>query len=212
MPDEPGAELERSRTLDGILTRLRQGDAADPELRRRLDAAFSKHHRALRSLIGRELRGFPPQQHEETLQDVLVVAWTKLPTHDGRSFRGWLFGIATRTCANVRRKRQPALFEDGLFDAGSDAESAYARLRREEREQLVGEVSRACLDPGDQEIAYMRFVLDLPREEVARLAGLADAEAVRVAMVRIQRRMSRGLAERLAALGHGSSLLRPDPE
>lgn len=206
------SEFARSVTLAGILTRIQAGDHGqdDPELRRQIDEAFSKHVAALRGLVSRELRGHSPQQVEDTVQDVLAVAWELLPKHDGRHFKAWLFTIATKTCANLRRKRQPSVFEADTLLAGSLGESAYTKLRQEERERLLLEASRRVLDPKDQEIVYMRYELELPAEEIARLAGLEDQDEVRVRLQRSKRRLERELEEMLAALGHGHSLLRTD--
>lgn len=203
-----------SETLLGVLSRIQAGDRGqdDPELRGRIDAAFAKHHRRLQGLVASELRGFSPQQVEDTVQEVFATAWRRLPEHDGRSFKAWLFEIATRTCANVRRKRRDALpGDDALFDAASDVESAYGVLRREERESLLRDAARAVLTPQEQDIVHMRYELDLPRDEIARLAGLPDPDAVRVALQRSKRVLTAEIRRRLRELGHGDSLLA-DPD
>jgi RNA polymerase sigma factor (sigma-70 family) len=207
-------EEARSATLAGILARIQAGDAGqrDPALRHQIDQAFSKHVGALRGLVSRELRGLPAQQVEDTVQDVLALAWKQLPQHDGRYFKAWLFAIATRTCANVRRKKRPVPLEGEELLAGTLGETAYAKLRREERERLLLQVSREVLDPQEQEVVYMRYELELPSAEIARLAGLEGPEEVRVVLQRVKRRLERSLEEKLAALGHGHSLLRADEE
>lgn len=209
LDDRPDPTFHRSATLTGVLSRLHLGPD-DPVLRGRLDAAFSKHHVALRANVRRELRGFSEEQVEDTVQEVLLVAWNKLPEHDGRHFKAWLFAIANRVCANVRRKRREVLSEDGLFDPGSEVESVYARLRRDERERLFQDAARRVLDARDQEIVYMRFELDLPAEEIARTAKLADVDEVRVILQRSKRRLARELARVMEEKGHGVSLFQPD--
>ncbi len=203
-----------SSTLRGVLTKIRRGEdpADDTELARRLDHAFSKHYERLRGLVARELRGFSDQQIEDTVQEVLLVAWRRLPEHDGRHFRAWLFAIATRTCANVRRKRREAPMADlSPLDPGSDWESAYGGLRRVEREEVLLEASRRVLDEREQEVVYMRYELDLPNDEIGRLTGLGDANAVRVALQRAKRRLGREIEKVLAERGHTASLLADDP-
>jgi RNA polymerase sigma factor (sigma-70 family) len=202
-----------STTLVGVLSRVRAGDlgAEDPALRQRINDAFAKHHRRLHALVASELRGFSEQQVEDTVQEALAIAWRKLATHDGRSFRAWLFAIATHQCANVRRKRREALpGDDALFDAASEVETVYATLRREERERLLRDAAAAVLDAQAQEIVHMRYELDLPRDEVARLAGLDDADQVRVVLQRSRRLLVKEIERRLQALGHGMSLLAED--
>lgn len=209
-----GGAFAESPTLQGVLTKLRRGDdpAQDAELARRLDRAFSKHHARLRGLVSRELRGYPDQQVEDTVQEVLLVAWRRLPEHDGRHFRAWLFAIATRTCANVRRKRREAPIGDlSPLDRGSDWESAYAGLRRAEREEVFLDAARRVLDQREQEVVYMRFELDLPNEEIGRLTGVGDANAVRVTLQRAKRRLKTEIERILAERGHSASLLAEDP-
>jgi RNA polymerase sigma factor (sigma-70 family) len=213
MPTPPPATLLPSSTLMGVLSRIKAGELGDqdPALRQRINAAFAKHHRRLHALVASELRGWSEQQVEDTVQEVLAIAWRKLPGHDGRSFRAWLFAIATHECLNLRRKRRESLpGDDALFDAAADVESAYGRLRRAEREGLLRACADAVLDASEQEIVHMRYELDLPREEIARLAGLEDADAVRVVLQRARRVLVKEIERRLVALGHGTSLLMAD--
>lgn len=202
-----------SRTLDGVLSRIRAGDRGehDAELRARINAAFARHYERLRALVAMELRSFSPQQVEDTVQETMAIAWRKLPEHEGPSFRAWLFGIARGVCVNVRRKRHEVLpGEDALFEASSEVASTYRLLRREERERLFLEAAARALDPVDQEIFYMRHMDELPREEIARLLRLADPDEVRVALQRGKRLLARELEDVLRRYGHGRSLLRSD--
>lgn len=197
-------------TLLGVLSKLKAGTRpeADPELARRLDAAFARHQERLRAHIGRELRGFPAQQIEETLQDVLLTAWKRLPEHDGRHFRAWLLAIASGHCANVRRKKRDALSDDGLFDPGDEVGTVYAALRQEERERLFLAAAQRVLAPQDQEVLYMRYELELPHAEIARLLGFDEPDRVRVTLQRCKRRLADELEAQMKALGHGASLYR----
>lgn len=209
--DRPDPAFRQSATLAGVLSRLHR-DADDPELRARLDAAFSKHHVALRARVRRELRGHSEELVEDTVQEVLLVAWSKLADHDGRHFKAWLLAIAGRVCANVRRKRRDQLSDDGLFDPGSEAESVYAVLRREERERLFLEAARRVLDARDQEVVYLRYELELPAEEIARAAKLDEVDEVRVILQRSKRRLAKELARVMEERGHGRSLFQVDDE
>ena len=196
-------------TLDGVLRRVKAGDRGetDPVLRARIDAAFGKHEPRLRAFVTRELRRFSAEQVEDTVQQVLAIAWTKLAEHDGTSFRAWLFGIARNECANVRRKCTEILLdEDALFEVPSPAASAYRELQRAERERVLLDAAARVLDPLDQEIFYLRHVDDVPRDEIARLLGLAGAEEVRVALQRGKRRLADELERTLAELRHSRSL------
>ncbi len=212
---DPSPPVDFSATLDGVLSRIQAGDRGerDPQLRARINSAFAKHHSRLSALVSTELRGFAPQQIEDTVQEVMVVAWTKLPEHDGRYFRAWLFGIARGVCANVRRKRREVLpGDDGIFEPASENASAYAVLRQEERERLFLAAASRVLAPRDQEVFYLRYQDDLPREEIAALMGFASADEVRVVLQRGKRLLAAELESMLRQLSHGRSLLRPDSQ
>jgi RNA polymerase sigma factor (sigma-70 family) len=197
-------------TLQGVLSKLKAGAKAvdDRELARRLDHAFTRHQARLRAHVASELRGFPDQQIEETLQDVLLTAWTKLAEHDGRHFRAWLYAIASGHCANVRRKKRDSLTDDGLFEAGAEAGGVYSALRRAERERLLQAASRKVLTPQEQEVVHMRYELELPPAEIARLAGFPDVDQVRVTLQRCKRRLLSELEAQMHEHGHGVSLYR----
>jgi len=200
-----------SDTLVGVLSRIKAGERGedDPALQARINTAFAKHHDRLLRLVRAELRGFSEEQVEDTVQESLAIAWRKLATHDGRSFRAWLFMIATNECSNLQKKKRDVLAgDDALFEAAADVESSYERLRREERERLFREAAEHVLNAQEHEVVHMRYELDLPREEVARLAGLDDPDEVRVILQRARRLLVKELDRRLKLLGHGTSLLR----
>ncbi|MEQ1507475.1 MAG: sigma-70 family RNA polymerase sigma factor [Myxococcota bacterium] len=203
-------ETPASHTLAGVLTRLRLGAVDDPMLSAKLDRAFAKHVAGIRRYCGSELRGFSPQVVEEVAQDVLTEAWRKLPTYEPtHPFRAFLFGIATRLCANLRRKRRDALTEDGVVDPASPERSALGSLVAAERDALVETAAANVLDPTDQELVHLRWVLDYPYDEIARQLELPGPDAVRVALQRSRRRMERELERLLASHGQNASFLRP---
>lgn len=201
-------EDERTaHTLAGLLTRLRASDPSE-DLRARLDAAFAKHTTALHTLCRRELRGFSEQQVEDAVHGVLEIAWKKLPEYrrDAR-FKTFLWGIALRHCAGIRRKRRDEVRDDEFFadieDAG--ARSALATLVDKERGELVEEASRNVLDARQQELVHMRLVLDYAPEDVAATLGYADADEVRKRLFAAKRTLERELRRLIAEKGITSS-------
>lgn len=206
-----------THTLAGVLTRLREGGdladpttrAGDPDLEMRLNRAFAKHEVALRRFCRRELRGESDAVVDEIVQDVLLEAWRKLPTYEAVArFRAFLWGIAAFKCANVRRKRHDVLTSDGFLEEAAGDRSALARLADGERDELVAEAAAAVLDDADQEIVHLRWVMDYPLDDIAQRLGLADDNAVRVALQRSKRRLGKEVQRRLAARGLGDSFLR----
>lgn len=199
-----------SHTLAHVLERLRAGASRDdPALQLKLNEAFGKHEARLRAFCRAELTRFPQQVVDEVVQDVLLEAWAKLPEYrpDAR-FASFLFGVAANKCANIRRKRHDVLTEDGLIELASVERDLLDRLADKDRDDLVEAAARAVLDATEQEVVQLRWVLDYPLDEIADLVGLADADAVRVALQRCRRRMQREIHRRLRAGGHGTSFLR----
>jgi RNA polymerase sigma-70 factor, ECF subfamily len=201
-----------AHTLAGVLSRLQGGDARpDPELAAQLDRAFDKHHASLARYVGRELRGFPAEVVEEVVQDVLLQAWQGLPSYrPDQPFRAFLWGIAARKCANVRRKKRDLLSEDGVVDPTAGDAPLIGRLADAERDELVRRAAANVLGPDDQEIVQLRWVLDYPLDDIADQLGFGSSDEVRVALQRCKRRMSKEIARMVAELGHGSSFLRTE--
>ncbi|MEZ4241772.1 MAG: sigma-70 family RNA polymerase sigma factor [Myxococcota bacterium] len=202
-----------SHTLAGVLTLLRAGGRGAPDLEARLNHAFAKHEGRLRHFCRRELRGFPPERVDEVVQDVLLEAWNKLPDYrPSARFRAFLWTIAAYKCANVRRKRADLLTDDGIVELSDGEPSPLQRLTDEERNALVERAAVAVLDVQEQEIAYLRWVLDYPLETIAELLGLDGANTVRVALQRCKRRMQKELARQLEEHALGMSFLAPSEE
>lgn len=200
--------MDSEHTLNGVLTRLRAGvTTEDPELRRRLDQAFSKHLRGLHTFVRREVRGESEAGVEELVQDVLVEAWRKLPSYrPDAPFRSFLYAIAARKCANARRKRRDALTSDGLLEDVQE-ETALAAMLAAERDHLVELAVENVLTDLDREIAFLRYVEDYGYVEIADQLALADPDEARVGLQRIRRRLAPEIRRLLAARGHGSSFL-----
>lgn len=168
---DPASDPDLSRTLEILLSRAGRG-AADVDARRRIDRALRDHLDRLHRFVAvDQLRGFPQQQVEETVADVMEVVLAKPETFEGhshRDFRAWLFGIARGKCANLRRKRREELpGDDTLLEVGSCAADALGRLREEERERVYARAA-GVLAPLDQEVFWMRHVEAYSQEEVAQ--------------------------------------------
>lgn len=208
MPDTP--RTPPAHTLAGILTRMRRGERDDPDFEHQLGLAFSKNDTRLRNHCRRELRGFGDERIDEVVQDVKLEAWRWLVAERYRPdehFRAFLFAVAVNVCRNVRRKRRDVLSEDGLFDPGSEERSALQRLGDDERDAVVEQALRA-LDPADQDVVHLRYMLDYPYEDVAEQAGLSSVNDVRVALQRSRRRLEREIRRLLDERGLGESFLR----
>lgn len=182
--------------------------AMDPEVVRRDFARIAQRARPQVFAVVRRIVG-EDQRAEEITQETFAVALERLDTYEGRApITTWLCGIGKWLALGVVRRRSEALSDDGIVDPADPSVSRLAAITREERAELIRQAAESCLDPTEQEIAWLRYVEDLPREKIAGLLELGDAEDVRAHLARIKRRMQRAVRERIAMLGHGTSFLR----
>jgi RNA polymerase sigma-70 factor, ECF subfamily len=150
-----------------------------------------------------------PEQARDLAQDSLLRAYQKLPEFRGEArFSTWLLAIARYECLNALRKRGEELTADGVIEAAEPSASALGQLRRHERESLLREAAAAVLDPIEQEAVHLRYVEHVPVEQITALLGLDTQSGARGLLQACKRKLSRELKGRLAALGHGTSLLR----
>lgn len=173
----------------------------------RVDALFAAHQGLVYGFCLRQAGN--PERAVELAQEVLLRAYQKLPGFRGDStFKAWLLGIARYECINASRKRRDALTEDGLLEASDPAGSALSGLRRQEREALFREAAAAVLDPTEQEVIHLRYVEEVPLEQINALLRLPEASGARGVLQRCKRKLLRELTRRLEELGHGSSFLQ----
>lgn len=194
------ARTPDEHTLHGVLTRLQLGErGTDPDLQRQLDGAFSRHVSWLkRQVAAHELRGFDEAQVEEVVQETLLVAWRELPGYrPEREFRIFLRSIAVRLCSNLRRRRRDALTADGIVEVASPERSLLDQLDDRQRNETVWRAARAVLSPADQQIAYLRYVLDYGNADIAAKLGVSDTDQIRVALQRLHRQLKAELHRRL---------------
>jgi RNA polymerase sigma-70 factor (ECF subfamily) len=194
------AEPLRKRTspdhsLAGALTPAQLGQrTGNHEVGRKLDDAFTRGAAWVRERLRAELRGLGDAVVDEVTQDTLAHAWASIADYrPDYKFRSWLWSIARYKAANERRRRCNKLRHDGVLDdVPSPGADALDALEDEERSVRLGAVARRVLDPRDQEIAELRYALDLDVAEIAARLGL-PGEEVRVALQRIVRRLKRAL-------------------
>jgi RNA polymerase sigma-70 factor (ECF subfamily) len=183
---------------------------ADPDARRELAGEVDRLLAAHQDVVYAACLHWvgSPEQARELAQDTLLLAFRKLPTFRGDArFRTWLLAIARYTCNNARRKRADALTEDGVLDATDPAASAFRRLRLEERDALLHAAAAAVLDDVEQEAIHLRYVEQVPVEQITTLLGLDSASGARGLLQRCTRKLRRELTRQLAELGHGTSLV-----
>jgi RNA polymerase sigma-70 factor (ECF subfamily) len=197
---------------ESLLLRWRRGRAGElearecAELERDVDALFAAHEGRVYAQCYRRVRD--EQRARELAQDVLLIAYQKLDDYEGRSqFSTWLYGIARNVCMRAMERRQDLLAEDDLLDPADPARTVLRHLLAHERERVVMD-AMSTLGPEEQEAVYLRYVQELPYEEIDRLMNLDTRSGARGLLQRCSRHLKQELPRRIQALGHGSSFIR----
>lgn len=134
---------------------------------------------------------------EDALQDTLVRAWRHIGRFDGRSFRAWLYRIATNVCLSAVRRRtedEPlrltAIPDAFLDELPSAAAGPAAQYDLQESVQLAFLASIQLLPPRQRTVLLLRDVLAFSASEVA------DQLEVSVASVHSALQRARGSLDR----------------
>lgn len=124
-------------------------------------AAFRELYRAQHGFVWRVLArlGVPPGLLDDATQEVFVVVYRRRHRYDsGTPIRSWLYGIARRVAADVRRgdrriERRLRAMPTAVTTPGDPIES----LRRREAEAVVG----AFLDGLDEDTRMVFVLVDI---------------------------------------------------
>jgi RNA polymerase sigma factor (sigma-70 family) len=194
-----------------LVARLNAG-AGSPSVLRRADRVLRRAEPAARATCRAEAGHLPAHIVEELVQDSLEIVWTRLAEFEpeGPPFEAWVRGIALNVCRNARRKHRDVLTDDGVIEETDPSHGVLRVLQREQREALLTEAIEAALEGNEQDVLYHRYMHGLSREQIADLMGLADADAVRVILVRARRRLRNEIVARLTKLRHSQSLLHSE--
>lgn len=148
------------------------------------------------------------ERAREVAQDTLMAAYEQLGSFRGEaSFSTWIYRIARYKCFNALRKRQDLLSEDGVLEARDPAATVYARLRGQERAELLRQASAAALGPLEQEAVYLRYTERLPLAQITEILDLEGASGARGLLQTCRRKLRRELVQRIEGLGHGRSFV-----
>jgi RNA polymerase sigma factor (sigma-70 family) len=126
-----------------------------------------------------------PEAAEDAVQEAAIKAWRKLDRlRAGAEMRPWFLGIVANECRNTRRSgwwaRVGALLTDRPVEAPSSSDSVLTGM----------EVRRAlrALEHRSRLVLVLRWYLDLPVDEIARVSGLS-VHAVESRLVRATREL-----------------------
>jgi len=180
---------------------------ASPEFVQQLNQLFAAYQDRVYGACFYFMRD--PDRAGDMAQETLLIAWRKLPTFRGESsFHTWLCGIARGQCFNAIRRKKDLLSGDGVVEPASEEATVLARLRRQERENLIRAASMAVLDAGEQEAVHLRYVEQVSQDRITDLLDLTEASGARGVLQRCRRKLQRELRRRLQEMGHGTSFIR----
>ena len=140
------------------------------------------------------------KEHEQALdlaQDVLITAYQRLPSFEGRSkFSSWLFAITRNRCLN-ETKRVTLLGKDGAEpdDMPGKGPSPDEVLEEQEKEENILSLLRTTLDPLEQKAIVLRCYERLPVDEVTRLLDVDSSSGARAVLQRARRKLKAALSE-----------------
>ncbi len=128
-------------------------------------------------------------------QDVLLSAYRKLLTFDGRSsFSSWLFAITRNRCLNTLRR--PDIFDDDakLEVLPHPSLSQDRELEDREDEERLLRLVRANLDPLDQQVLWLRCFEKVPVDEITLMLDIRGPSGARGILQRARRRLRAAMA------------------
>lgn len=154
-----------------LLSKLGSGDEAAWQ------AFITQHERRMYAYLYR-LEGHSENALDLT-QEVFYRAWRSIRTFRvGERALPWLYQIARNTQIERHRRKQLSRFslEEAQDDVGFEAVStSRSPVQAAESAQTQDRVQRALMDlaPEYREAVVLRFVEDLPYDEIARIQGVA---------------------------------------
>jgi RNA polymerase sigma factor (sigma-70 family) len=140
-------------------------DAREAAFLRLLDERLDASHRIAHGLLGDRAAA------EDATQDAIERAWSAFPRlRDRATFDGWFRRILVNCCRDVLRRRsaRPMVPLDQVVADLSPLPDASGALA--ERDALLRAIR--VLRPDHREVVVLRFLADLPIDEVARSLGI----------------------------------------
>jgi RNA polymerase sigma-70 factor (ECF subfamily) len=202
--DPEEAVKDERELIEAIQRAMASGSRLEGGVEEALNAMFAEHHRD----VLRYCRSRRYDRAEDLAQEVMLIAYRKLPEFRRESsFRTWLLGIAHRVCSRDRERRQDLLTEDGVIEEQDPAMSPLKVLSQQERIELVREAAVRSLDALEQEAVELRYIHELPREDIERILKLDNASGARGLLVRCRHRLKKAILQLLEERHHGLSLL-----
>jgi len=186
---EPSKYLSRDPSFDdGELLRVARDDH-DPARRHEASAALLLRYRdAVYAWCLRYTR-----DHDRALdlsQDVMVTAWEKIGSFEGRSkFSSWLFAVTRNRCIDASR-RVDVLADESISEAHPDPAPApdVAVLDAVDEDRLLALIRRE-LDADEQKAIWLRCIERMPVEEITGVLNVSGESGARALLQRARRKL-----------------------
>jgi len=140
------------------------------------------------------------RNHDRALdlsQDVMVSAWQKIGSFEGRSkFSSWLFSITRNRCIDASR-RIDILADETISDHHPDpAPRPDEMVTGEGNEDWLLDLIRTELDPEEQSAIWLRCVERMPVEEITTVLGVSGSSGARALLQRARRKLRAAMDRR----------------
>ncbi|MHB8958328.1 MAG: RNA polymerase sigma factor [Candidatus Limnocylindrales bacterium] len=126
---------------------------------------------------------------EDAAEAAWWIAWRKLPSlREAASLRGWLVAVAANEARKLAgRRRRHAVIELRLEPPPESLPDPAGEIDAVDLADALGR-----LDPRDREVVALRYVSDLPSDEIGHVLNLS-ASGVRSRLARALRRLRKDL-------------------
>jgi RNA polymerase sigma factor (sigma-70 family) len=180
---------------DGELLRVARSDT-DPGRRRDASAELLLRYRdAVYVWCLRYTR-----DHDRALdlsQDVMVTAWEKIGSFEGRSkFSSWLFAVTRNRCIDASR-RIDVLADEAISEEHPDPAPLPDTIALDDgSEDRLLELIRRVLDPEEQRAIWLRCVERMPVEEITVVLAVSGESGARALLQRARRKLRAAMDRR----------------
>ncbi len=140
-----------------------------------------RHMPTIANFARRRLYPIKPEELDDIVADVLVIAWQKRDTIPPGAEAPWLIGVTRKVLANARRKAYRRVNFIQSQRADESHRSAEDRVVKDEGVHAA----LSALSEADREILMLHFWDDLTIEQIAQVSGATvNAAAVRLSRAR----------------------------
>lgn len=187
-------KTEWDREGDDALCRRALRNPESAESRRAASELLARYQRRVYVWCLRLTRDH--EQACDLAQDVLLTAYRKLATFEGRSgFSSWLFVVTRNRCLSALRR--PSLWTEGdeaLAHVPDPRPEPDRDLEERLDEEALLHLIQRELEPLEQEAVWMRCVERMPVEEITTLLRITSASGARGVLQRARRKLEAALA------------------